>query len=181
VGLPRKVQQRGGSWSIHELASHIVSTPLQTPPRLPGAPGFVERRRPRARWFSRWTWFGGRRRNGGKNQYVDSYGLLEAVVMVGVLLLNLIDIGATLFFVQEDIGTEVNPVAIWLMSQGAQAFIWAKSLGVGSVLLVLVVAKNFFWARFALWITIVLHSALAVCHTYTLCMYLSGRAGPGGI
>ena len=152
-----------------------------TPRPRPGEPGFVERRqRPTPGW-SRYLLFGGRRRQSGREQYVDRFGTLEAVILVGVLLLNMIDIGATLFFVHQDIGTEVNPFARWLMAQSDQAFIWTKSLGLGAVLLFLVIAKNFLWARVALWITIAAHSLLALSHTATLCLYLNGQAGGGGV
>lgn len=98
--------------------------------------------------FSRYTFFGGRRRGGrrtGEHEgiYVDRYNPGMVVLFLAILILNILDAYFTLVYIQCG-GTEANPVAQVFLDLGEIPFILVKSVAIGICLLVLIMHKTFY-------------------------------------
>lgn len=139
------------------------------PPRAAGGatapwgPRDRDRRSERTPRFSRYTFFGGRRRRARREHelegsFVDLYGQRLWALAMWTALMNTGDCFFTLVHLQAG-GTEVNPIAAALLGTGRLGFVVWKSLLIGIALLVLVQHKNFTLARFGLW---------TACGGYTL-------------
>jgi hypothetical protein len=110
-----------------------------------------DRRRRPTSIFSRYAFFGGRRkgdRRGGStaNAYVDLYEPALAASLVAIAVLCALDAVFTLLYLQKG-GEEANPLMAEVIEWGPQAFILVKcgvtNLGLG----VLCMHKNFRWVR----------------------------------
>ena len=129
-----------------------VSLPQDGPRRR----GPDRRREPTPR-FSRYTFFGGRRKNVRRPEehegsYVDRYRKRIVLLVGWVALMNIGDSFFTLWHLQSG-GIELNPVAAALLRTGRFGFVFWKSLMIALALLVLVLHKNFWLARVGLWIS----------------------------
>ena len=128
--------------------------------------------------LSRYALWGGRRvavRRTAEREgaYLDRHDWNVVLVVLAVLGFNVIDATATLFFIKEGAAVELNPIADWLMSLGDQAFVWAKTLGIGAILAFLLVSRNFRAARVGLWIVFTIYALLALYHGVLMALYLS--------
>ncbi|TAJ11728.1 MAG: hypothetical protein EPO68_14270 [Planctomycetota bacterium] len=153
---------------MHESPQHEQHGASPDPRTADGAitpwgPRDRDRRRERTPRFSRFSFFGGRRRRARREHelegsFVDLYGHRLWVLAMWTALMNTGDCFFTLVHLQAG-GTEVNPIAAVLLGTGRLGFVLWKSLLIGLALLVLVQHKNFTLARFGLW---------TACGGYTL-------------
>lgn len=130
-----------------------------------------DRRRPQSIW-SRYVWFGGRRRaprRAGEREgaIVDVHGPWLLVVTLAVVALNLLDAHFTLLFLSHG-GEELNPLVVRLLQLGSHPwpFLLLKTVGIGAAVVVLALAKNFRPARWGLGIVLVGYSVLLGWHLY---------------
>ena len=113
------------------------------------------RKRPTPR-FSRYTLFGGRRRDGGRREgendgaFVDQYSGRLAFAMLWIAAMNSLDSFFTLLHLQSG-GIELNPVADAMLGTGRIGFVASKSLLIIVPLVVLTLHKNFPLARAGIW------------------------------
>lgn len=126
------------------------------------------RRRPTPR-FSRYTFFGGRRRSGGRRPgenegaYVDQYSGGLAWAMAWIAVLNSADSFFTLLHLQSG-GIELNPVADAMLATGRTSFVALKALLIILPLCVLTMHKNFPLARIGIWTAAAAYTLLVAYH-----------------
>jgi hypothetical protein len=107
----------------------------------------------------------GRRRGESENSYVDVYRRRDVGLIVAIFLLNVFDAVFTLAWLQRG-GSEANPLMDFLIRAGDSVFLIQKCFVVGIWLLVLVVHKNFRFARLGMWMLFVLYAAILVYHLF---------------
>ena len=139
--------------------------PLLPSPTLRRLPDRRARPTPR---FSRYTFFGGRRRGPRREDeregtYIDRYSPRAICAVLWVALMNVGDSFFTLVHLQAG-GVEVNPVAAQLLRAGRFGFVFTKSMLVAAALLVLVLHKNFPMARIGIWVSALAYTVLNVYH-----------------
>ncbi len=105
----------------------------------------------------------GRRSGEDKNSFVDRYRARDTALLVSILVLNLLDAFLTLVHIGRG-GSESNPLMERLLQVGNETFLFHKAAVVGSLLLVLVVHKNFTIARRAMWLILAVYSLLFAYH-----------------
>ncbi len=130
----------------------------------------TDRRRQPTPMLSRYTFFGGRREGGrrseeDRNIFVDRYGQGLFLASAFVLLLNLLDAFFTLFYLSYG-GKELNPVAQFLLDVGPEAFLLAKTLGIGVCVAYLVLVSRFKGAKLGLAVVLSLYTALLGWHLF---------------
>ncbi|MCB9915496.1 MAG: hypothetical protein H6828_10160 [Planctomycetes bacterium] len=143
---------------------------------IPGAAEHVyrgpdRRRRPTPR-FSRYTFFGGRRRRvrreeGREGAFVDLYGTGTLLALCWVALMNAADSFFTIYHLQVG-GIELNPVAAALLNTGRTGFVLGKAALISVALLVLCLHRNFLLARLGLVTSVLTYTALVVYHLWLL-------------
>ena len=106
--------------------------------------------------FSRYTLFGGRRRNvrrdyEGEGSFVDRYTASMILAIIWITLMNIGDSFFTLTHLQAG-GIELNPVAAALLESGRAGFVIWKALLIALALGVLTLHKNVALARIGLWL-----------------------------
>ncbi|MBM3990925.1 MAG: hypothetical protein FJ298_07940 [Planctomycetes bacterium] len=115
-----------------------------------------DRRQRRTPRFSRYTFFGGRRRSGGRREgendgaFVDQYSGRLLLAMLWIAAMNALDSFFTLLHLQSG-GIELNPVANAMLESGRLGFVASKSLLIIVPLVVLTLHKNFPLARTGIW------------------------------
>ena len=123
--------------------------------------------------FSRYTLFGGRRRNGGRrpganvNAFVDVHGAPLFFATVAVVALNFLDAWFTMLFLSYG-GQELNPIMDAIIRIGPWPFLLLKSAGIGFCVAFLTLAKNFRIARIGLWVVLVGYILLLGWHLFLL-------------
>ncbi len=142
-----------------------ATTEGPTSPRPNRGPDRRQRPTPR---FSRYTFFGGRRRKARRPEeregsFVDRYNPRVVLAVVWVALMNVGDSFFTLMHLQGG-GIELNPVAAELLRTGRLGFVFWKSLLIAIALLVLVQHKNFWLARAGLWLAAGAYTLLNLYH-----------------
>lgn len=121
--------------------------------------------------LSRYTFFGGRRRSGGRRAmendgaFVDVHGAGLFLVVLAVIALNFLDAWFTMFFLSLG-GEELNPVMDAVIREGTLPFVLAKSVGIGICVAVLTIAKNFRFARIGLAVVLVGYALLFGWHMW---------------
>ena len=123
----------------------------EDPPRYRGPD---RRQRPTPR-FSRYTFFGGRRRRGRRDGetegiFVDQYSGRLLGIMLWIALMNAGDSFFTLLHLQSG-AIELNPVAGAMLGTGRIGFVLLKSALITIPLIVLTLHKNFPLARIGIW------------------------------
>lgn len=118
--------------------------------------------------LSRYTFFGGRRRGGRRtgeteNVYVDVYSPALIGLLMIFFALTVIDSVSTLIYLGKG-GRELNPIAQWMIDQGAVFFVVMKGVLSGICLLFVMLHKNFKPARTALAIGFTFYFLLGVYH-----------------
>ena len=132
----------------------------------------ADRRRQPTPRFSRYTFFGGRRRTVRRAEeregsYVDRYRFMVVLLVGWVALMNVGDSFFTLLHLQSG-GIELNPVAAALHPSGRLGFVHSKSLMIAGARVVLVLHKNFWMARLGLWVSALGYTALNLYHVSLL-------------
>lgn len=105
----------------------------------------------------------GRRAGEEENSFVDLYHKRDTAMLVSILVLNLLDAFLTLIHIERG-GAESNPLMERLLDISSETFLFHKAAVVGSLLLVLVVHKNFTIARRAMWLILAVYSLLFLYH-----------------
>lgn len=137
-----------------------------------------DRRRQPTPMFSRYAFFGGRRRGGRRdgesiNQFVDQHGARLLLAAMVVVLLNILDAWFTIYFLTHG-GREANPLVDFVLQIGLFPFIALKSVGIGVCVMFLCLAKNFVVARWGMALVIAGYTALLGWHLYLWDMLHSG-------
>lgn len=125
------------------------------------------RKRPTPR-FSRYTFFGGRRKEARRegertDSFVDLYPNALLFLFAWIAMMNLLDSFFTLVHLQAG-GIELNPFAALLLETGRVGFVVWKSILIGAAVLVLCLHKNFVLARLGILIAAASYTALVVYH-----------------
>ena len=142
----------------------------QTLPSEPATlPAVVERRHRPTPFFSRHTFFGGRRarfrRTGDESDtYVDLYDSRLAALVLVFFALTVFDAIATVYYIDHAHGSEWNPIADWMLKQGRGFFVMAKGIPTGVLILFVLMHKNFRYGKTALAIGFGFYFLLAVYH-----------------
>lgn len=137
--------------------------------------GGDRRKRPTPMW-SRYVFFGGRRRNIRRDEeregaFVDVHGPGVFVVILAIVALNLLDAWFTLLFLSHG-GKELNPIVQYVLEFESHPwpFVVLKTLGIGAACMFLAMTRNFTAARYGLWAVFLGYSALLSWHLYLLKM-----------
>lgn len=137
--------------------------------------GGDRRKRPTPMW-SRYVFFGGRRRHVRRDEeregaFVDVHGPGVFVVILAIVGLNLLDAWFTLLFLSHG-GKELNPIVQYVLDFESHPwpFVALKTLGIGAACMFLAMTRNFTAARYGLWAVFLGYSALLTWHLYLLKM-----------
>ena len=103
------------------------------------------------------------RREEDRRSYVDRYTKREAWLLFVIFTLNVLDAFFTMIWLSRG-GREANPVMDFFLDIGPAAFIVQKCFFVGFWLVLLLVHKNFRFARFGLYAALAVYSALLIVH-----------------
>jgi hypothetical protein len=114
------------------------------------------------------SWFTPLRRAFGRREsdqagYVDRYSKRDVWLVMSVFLLNVGDAFFTMRWLSRG-GREANPVMDFFLDIGPSAFLAQKCLVVGFWLLLLLVHKNFRFARVGLYMSLAVYAVLMIIH-----------------
>ena len=116
-----------------------------------------------------WSGTGGpARRKGGRREtdhssYVDRYTRRDVLLLLTVFLMNVGDAFFTMLWLQRG-GGEANPFMKFVLDIGPGAFLIQKCLIVGFWLVILLVHKNFRFARIGLYASLAVYATLLIVH-----------------
>ena len=105
----------------------------------------------------------GRRRDEDRSSYVDRYSRRDVALLISIFLLNVGDAFFTMRWLDRG-GLEANPVMDFFLDIGPGAFLAQKCLVVGFWLLLLLVHKNFRFARVGLYASLAAYAVLMAVH-----------------
>lgn len=130
----------------------------------------TDRRRRPTSVFSRYAWFGGRRKGDRRHTtdaggYVDLYEPWLAVVLVSIGVLCALDAIFTLLYIQKG-GEEANPIMNSVIGWGPRPFVLVKCGVTNLGLIVLCLHKNFRWVRGVIGVLLVAYVVLFLYHLY---------------
>jgi len=145
-----------------QTPSSDLASPTEFQPRGP------DRRKRATPMLSRYTFFGGRRKDGRRrgeqeNVYVDVYSPRLVALLIVFFALTVIDSVSTLVYLGKG-GRELNPIAQWMIDQGGSFFVIMKGVLSGVCLLFVMLHKNFRPARTALAVGFTFYLLLGVYH-----------------
>lgn len=103
------------------------------------------------------------RRSEDQIGYVDRYSRREVALILAVFVMNVGDAFLTMLWLQRG-GREANPIMDFFLDIGPGAFLLQKCLVVGIWLVVLLVHKNFRFARLGLYASLVVYALLMIVH-----------------
>lgn len=95
--------------------------------------------------------------------YVDRYTKQDVALLLAIFLLNVADAFMTMLWLHRG-GREANPVMDFLLDVGPAAFLVQKCLVVGFWLILLLVHKNFRFAKIGLHASLAVYSVLLIFH-----------------
>jgi len=103
------------------------------------------------------------RRATDQSGYVDRYSRRDVLLILSVFLMNVCDAFFTMLWLERG-GGEANPVMHYLLDIGPGAFLIQKCLVVGFWLVILLVHKNFRFARIGLYASLAVYATLLITH-----------------
>jgi len=103
------------------------------------------------------------RRASDRRGYVDRYSKREVALLLAIFLLNVADAFMTMRWLHRG-GHEANPVMEFFLDVGPTAFLAQKCLVVGFWLILLLVHKNFRFAKLGLYAALGVYSVLFLVH-----------------
>jgi hypothetical protein len=174
-----RIEWRGDDRRIAALSmqttsdAHENADAAAVPQSLDGAHRRGADRRARATpRFSRYTFWGGRRRaprRDGEREgaFVDQYSLRLVALLAWIALMNAADSFFTLLHIQNG-GVELNPIAGVLLGLGRTGFVVSKGALITVPLIVLCQHKNFSIARAGLWLASGAYTLLLGYHLWLL-------------
>jgi hypothetical protein len=95
--------------------------------------------------------------------YVDRYSRREVALIIAVFVMNVGDAFMTMLWLERG-GREANPVMDFFLDIGPGAFLVQKCIVVGIWLVILLVHKNFRFARIGLYASLVVYAVLMIVH-----------------
>ena len=128
----------------------------------------VDRRQRPTPVLSKYSFFGGRRRAPRRDDeregaFIDVYSSRLAALLLLFFALTVFDSVATLFYLRKG-GTEMNPIAQWMIDQGNIEFVLYKGVLTGVCVLFVLLHKNFRYARYAIGVGFSFYFVLAIYH-----------------
>jgi len=99
-----------------------------------------------------------------KDAYVDLYPSRFAILVTVFFALTVFDAVATVYYIDHIHGTELNPIALWLLRRGRYVFFFTKAGSTALMLLFVLIHKNFRYGRTALWMGFSFYFLLAIYH-----------------
>jgi hypothetical protein len=121
----------------------------------------------------------GRRRSDHKG-YVDRYSKPDVALLLSIFLLNVADAYMTMRWLHHG-GREANPVMDFFLDIGPVAFLLQKCLVVGFWLILLLVHKNFRFAKLGLYASLAVYSLLAFLHFGIVALDMKPPADDPGV
>lgn len=119
------------------------------------------------------------RRAGDRKGYVDRYSRQDVALLLAIFLLNVADAFLTMLWLHRG-GREANPVMDYFLDIGPAAFLAQKILVVGFWLILLLVHKNFRFAKIGLYASLAVYSMLLIVHFGIIVFRIEPpRADPG--
>ncbi len=103
------------------------------------------------------------RRESDRAGYVDRYSRRDVALILTVFVMNVGDAFFTMLWLGRG-GKEANPVMDFFLDIGPWAFLVQKCVVVGIWLVVLLVHKNFRFARIGLYVSLVAYAVLMLIH-----------------
>jgi hypothetical protein len=103
------------------------------------------------------------RRQTDRASYVDRYTKQDVLLLLTIFILNMGDAFFTMMWLGRG-GREANPVMDFFLDIGPWAFLAQKCIVVGLWLVILLVHKNFRFARIGLYSALVVYGALMIVH-----------------
>ena len=103
------------------------------------------------------------RRQSDQAGYVDRYSKRDVALFFAIFLLNIADAFMTLLWLHRG-GREANPVMEFFLDIGPIAFLTQKCLVVGFWLILLLVHKNFRFAKIGLYASLAVYAFLLIVH-----------------
>jgi len=112
---------------------------------------------------------------------VDRYSKQEVALLLAIFVLNVADAFFTMRWLQRG-GREANPIMEFFLDIGPAAFLLQKCVVVGLWLVILLVHKNFRFARIGLYSAFAVYGALLILHFGILFFGIEPerRGDPGG-
>lgn len=95
--------------------------------------------------------------------FVDVYNIRLAILLLMFFLFTVVDSVSTLIYLEKG-GREINPVAQWMIDQGADFFILTKGGLSALCILFVMIHKNFKYSRIALLMGFVFYFGLTLYH-----------------
>lgn len=95
--------------------------------------------------------------------YVDRYSKQDVALLLAIFGLNVLDAFMTMMWLHRG-GREANPVMAFFLDIGPAAFLAQKCLVVGFWLILLLVHKNFRFARVGLYASLAVYALLLIVH-----------------
>ena len=117
------------------------------------------------------------RRETDEGGYVDVYSRREVALILAVFLMNVCDAFLTMLWLERG-GREANPVMEFFLDIGPGAFLLQKCFIVGIWLVILLVHKNFRFARIGLYASLVVYALLMLVHFGILALGIEPRPTP---
>lgn len=103
------------------------------------------------------------RRAADRIGYVDRYSRRDVALILAVFVMNVGDAFLTMLWLDRG-GREANPIMDFFLDIGPGAFLLQKCLVVGIWLVILLVHKNFRFARLGLYASLVVYALLMIVH-----------------
>lgn len=132
---------------------------------------YPERRKSPTPIFSRYTFFGGRRKtireeDRKKHIFVDLYSTRLLVAVIFLLCLSCLDAFLTLSLIERGIVVEANPIMAHLLGYGVMPFVIIKFIVTALLITVLTLFKNVKITRFSLPFAIKIYIAVILYELY---------------
>ncbi len=103
------------------------------------------------------------RRASDRKGYVDRYSKRDVGLLFAIFLLNIADAFMTMLWLHRG-GQEANPIMAFFLDIGPFAFLAQKCLVVGFWLILLLVHKNFRFAKIGLYASLAVYALLLIIH-----------------
>lgn len=103
------------------------------------------------------------RRGSDQAGYVDRYSWRDIALILSIFVMNVGDAFFTMLWLDRG-GKEANPVMDFFLDIGPGAFLIQKCVVVGIWLVVLLIHKNFRFARIGLYVSLVAYAVLMLIH-----------------
>lgn len=103
------------------------------------------------------------RRASDHSGYVDRYSKRDVALLLSIFVMNVGDAFFTMLWLGRG-GAEANPVMDFVLDIGPGAFVIQKCIVVGIWLVILLVHKNFRFARIGLYTSLVAYAVLMIIH-----------------